>query len=217
MATTVSPEEARRVLGVAPGASPQEIAAAFRAVVQTAHPDRATGSVEQFRRAALARDVLLGPPTGTPDSPWSPPQGNGARSGTEPGAGEPHTGRAQDDPVGDLGGHRSREGDHPYSDADADADTGPVLRPVTEPATPEGWRVDVWVALGGAGLYVLLIGLARATSVGAFAYTAVCAAVLVLGFAGWSAAGRLRRLPRGWPRLSDPPPRQGEHTDKDGC
>lgn len=50
--------EARRVLGVGPGAGPEEIRAAYRARIARAHPDRG-GSAQEAARLNAARDVLL--------------------------------------------------------------------------------------------------------------------------------------------------------------
>ncbi len=52
---------ARRVLGLAPGASRSEIDAAFRAQVRHAHPDRG-GDAAAFRRLVDAQETLRRPP-----------------------------------------------------------------------------------------------------------------------------------------------------------
>ncbi len=61
---------ARRILGVAPGARPDEVERAFRAVVARAHPDRG-GDAARFREAVAARDLLRG-------------SGRAARAGARP-------------------------------------------------------------------------------------------------------------------------------------
>ena len=51
-------EEARRILGVAPQASADEIRAAHRRLVAKVHPDQG-GSAELATRVNTARDLLL--------------------------------------------------------------------------------------------------------------------------------------------------------------
>ncbi|KKC26508.1 molecular chaperone DnaJ [Sphingomonas sp. SRS2] len=51
-------DEARRVLGVGPDASPEEIQAAHRRLVARVHPDQG-GSAELASRVNAARDILL--------------------------------------------------------------------------------------------------------------------------------------------------------------
>jgi hypothetical protein len=51
--------QARKLLGVRPGASEAEILEAHRRLVATVHPDRG-GSSEQVHDANTARDILLG-------------------------------------------------------------------------------------------------------------------------------------------------------------
>jgi curved DNA-binding protein CbpA len=46
------------ILGVEPGASTEEVTAAAREKIKTAHPDRG-GSTEAFQRVKEARDRLL--------------------------------------------------------------------------------------------------------------------------------------------------------------
>ncbi|MCJ8157271.1 DnaJ domain-containing protein [Sphingomonas sp. LaA6.9] len=54
----MSPEEARLLLGVQPGAAPDEIRAAHRRIIARVHPD-AGGSEELARKINAARDLLL--------------------------------------------------------------------------------------------------------------------------------------------------------------
>ena len=54
----MTPDWARRILGVAPSASADEIRAAHRRLIQTAHPDNG-GSASQAADVNLARDTLL--------------------------------------------------------------------------------------------------------------------------------------------------------------
>ena len=58
------PEEAAAyaILGVAPGAQPEEIRAAHRRLITSVHPDRG-GSPELTRQVNAARDMLLKPKT----------------------------------------------------------------------------------------------------------------------------------------------------------
>lgn len=51
-------EEARLLLGVKPGATPDEIRAAHRRIIARVHPD-AGGSEELARKINAARDLLL--------------------------------------------------------------------------------------------------------------------------------------------------------------
>jgi hypothetical protein len=55
--------EACAVLGVAPGAAPEEIRAAHRRLIASVHPDRG-GSPELTRQVNAARDTLLKPKSG---------------------------------------------------------------------------------------------------------------------------------------------------------
>lgn len=55
---TMDGDEARRVLGVAPGADADTIRAAHRRLVTRVHPDQG-GSVELAGRVNAARDILL--------------------------------------------------------------------------------------------------------------------------------------------------------------
>lgn len=59
------PEEAAAyaILGVAPGAEPDEIRAAHRRLITSVHPDRG-GSPELTRQVNAARDTLLKPKLG---------------------------------------------------------------------------------------------------------------------------------------------------------
>lgn len=54
-----SPESPHEVLGVQPGASPQEIRAAYREAVKPLHPDTGATDAEAFHRVTAARDLLL--------------------------------------------------------------------------------------------------------------------------------------------------------------
>ena len=54
----MTPEWAQRILGVPAGASAEEIRAAHRRLIQTAHPDNG-GSAGQAADVNLARDTLL--------------------------------------------------------------------------------------------------------------------------------------------------------------
>ena len=57
--TGMSVSEARDILGVSPGATPPEIEAAFRRLMQRAHPDHG-GSAGLAAQINAARDRLLG-------------------------------------------------------------------------------------------------------------------------------------------------------------
>ena len=59
---TMTPEEAREVLGVAPNATDREIKAAHRAMMKDMHPDQG-GSTYFAAKLNQARDVLLKKPT----------------------------------------------------------------------------------------------------------------------------------------------------------
>ncbi|RJF94214.1 J domain-containing protein [Sphingomonas cavernae] len=54
----MSPDEARLLLGVQPGATADEIRAAHRRIIARVHPD-AGGSEELARKINAARDLLL--------------------------------------------------------------------------------------------------------------------------------------------------------------
>ena len=56
--TPMNPAEARRLLGVKPGADAEAIRAAHRRIIARVHPD-AGGSEELARKINLARDLLL--------------------------------------------------------------------------------------------------------------------------------------------------------------
>ncbi|CAN5256627.1 hypothetical protein BH18ACT4_BH18ACT4_12340 [soil metagenome] len=64
---TPSRSDARRLLGVGPGATRDEVEAAFRRQVSRAHPDRG-GDGDAFRLLVAARLVLVDgpPPTSAP-------------------------------------------------------------------------------------------------------------------------------------------------------
>jgi hypothetical protein len=59
-------DQARRLLGVAPGASPAEVDRAFRRRARAAHPDHG-GDADAFRKLVVARSLLTSvhrPPDG---------------------------------------------------------------------------------------------------------------------------------------------------------
>jgi curved DNA-binding protein len=58
--------QARRLLGVADAAAPEEIRRAFRAAAKRLHPDRAQGDAEGFRRVLEAYRLLEAPPAPAP-------------------------------------------------------------------------------------------------------------------------------------------------------
>jgi hypothetical protein len=62
----VTPDRARRLLGVEPGAARGEIERAFRRLARTAHPDRG-GDPGEFATIVAARDRLLRPPPAAAD------------------------------------------------------------------------------------------------------------------------------------------------------
>jgi hypothetical protein len=57
--STMSPDEARRILGVGPGADQAEIEAAFRRLMQRAHPDLG-GTSGLAAQLNAAREALIG-------------------------------------------------------------------------------------------------------------------------------------------------------------
>jgi len=59
MGVAVRREDARRLLGVGPGATLAEVERAFRRRVRTTHPDRG-GDPAQFRQLVAARAALTG-------------------------------------------------------------------------------------------------------------------------------------------------------------
>lgn len=56
------PESPHEVLGVRPGATEQEIRAAYREAVRTLHPDAGAKDADAFHRVTAARDLLLSRP-----------------------------------------------------------------------------------------------------------------------------------------------------------
>lgn len=67
-------EEARRLLGLAPGASPAEVERAFRRRAKAAHPDRG-GDPDAFRELLAARAALISTASRTRG-----PEGGGTRT-----------------------------------------------------------------------------------------------------------------------------------------
>jgi curved DNA-binding protein CbpA len=55
----MSPDEARAILGVEPGASVEAVQAAYRRLIRMAHPDQG-GTRGLAAQLNLARDVLMG-------------------------------------------------------------------------------------------------------------------------------------------------------------
>jgi DnaJ-like protein len=51
-----------RVLGVSPGASPEQVLDAYRRLVKLHHPDRSGGSAERFLEVQAAYDAVRGQP-----------------------------------------------------------------------------------------------------------------------------------------------------------
>lgn len=60
-------ESARRLLGVPPGASRQDVEQAFRALAKTQHPDRG-GDADRFAALLAARKLLLNSDRSRPHS-----------------------------------------------------------------------------------------------------------------------------------------------------
>ena len=59
---TRSGSDPHRILGVAPGATVEEIRRAYRALVKRHHPDAGQGSVTRFLEIQEAYEALVGPP-----------------------------------------------------------------------------------------------------------------------------------------------------------
>jgi curved DNA-binding protein len=57
-AVDLSPDEARAILGLAPGAGAHDVIGAFRAAVKEAHPDRPGGDAVRFREILSAYRLL---------------------------------------------------------------------------------------------------------------------------------------------------------------
>ncbi len=83
----MNPEEAARILGIAPGAAPTEVRAAYRRRIRVHHPDRA-GPASSARAAQIieAYRLLVAAPADAPPppppraAPPPPPPTSGARS-----------------------------------------------------------------------------------------------------------------------------------------
>lgn len=173
-------ERASALLGLAPGAGPDAVRAAFRRRAQEVHPDRPNGSAAAFREVATARDVLLGA-----DVP--------AEWGSEPQTSEqpwPWSEASEQHP---WGHEEPRQGS---------TSTARPSRPVTTPTAP-AWRVHLPVLGGGLAVAAAALVLSVLMSNALFAIPIVVAAVLVAVVTGWSAVGRLRRVPAGRIVFSD--------------
>ncbi|MFE7203786.1 DnaJ domain-containing protein [Pseudonocardia alni] len=181
MTGRVTVERASALLGLAPGAGPDAVRAAFRRRAQEVHPDRPNGSAAAFREVAAARDVLLGV-----DAP--------AGWGSEPHANEqpwpPWSEASERNP---WGYEEPRRG--------STSATRPS-RPVITPTAP-AWRVHLPVLGGGLAVAAAALLLSVLMSNALFAIPIVVAAVLVAVMTGWSAVGRLRRVPAGRMVFSD--------------
>ena len=181
MTGRVTMERASAVLGLAPGASPDAVRAAFRRRAQEVHPDRPTGSAAAFREVAAARDVLLGAEV---DAEAWPGWGGAARADEQP---WPWSETSE----------RSRWGDEePRRGGTSSTSTAGRARPVATPTAP-AWRVHLPVLGGALAVWAAVLVLAVLMSSALFAVPIVVAAVLVAVMTGWSAIGRLRRGPAG--------------------
>lgn len=174
MTGRVTVERASAVLGLAPGASPDAVRAAFRRRAQEVHPDRPTGSATAFREVAAARDVLLGAEA------W-PGWGGAPRADEQP---WPWSEASERSPWGD---------EEPRRDSTSTAGRS---RPVATPTVP-AWRVHLPVLGGGLAVWAAVLVLSVLMSSAWFAVPIVVAAVLVAMMTGWSAIGRLWRVPAG--------------------
>lgn len=79
---SMTPDQARSLLGVTEDASPDEVRRAYRRHARTHHPD-AGGDPEAFVRLQTALDVLTGGPAPKPPPAASPSTGNHRRPSTE--------------------------------------------------------------------------------------------------------------------------------------
>lgn len=170
----VTVDRASAVLGLAPGASPDAVRAAFRRRAQEVHPDRPTGSAAAFREVAVARDVLLG-------AEASPGWGSASRADEQS---WPWSETSERSPWGD---EEPRRGS---------TSTAGRSRPVVTPTAP-AWRVHLPVLGGGLAVWAAVLVLSVLMSSALYAVPIVVAAVLVAVMTGWSAIGRLRRVPAG--------------------
>lgn len=130
---TMSPEEARRLLGVPTDASGEQIRRAYRRRARTDHPD-AGGDPDAFLRLQAARDLLAGSPREMPRRTSSPSTGSHRRPSTE-------------GPIATGWGETARAEWH-----EGRVDTSVVDWAVAPPDPPHAWsRDDLARVLAGAG------------------------------------------------------------------